>query len=486
VDAILERRDMEAGHAGRPGPALTIALAITLSGLLAAASALAAGPLPRPSRAASVVEEILGRGPHAGECERCHTTHGGSDLPQQYALVGPDDNSLCASCHTEPWKGGSYGDIWSYTRSSHGVDPAAVWPGPDPVGRTEPDAAGKCLNCHDPHGWTDNLGDIPHLAIAREEALCLRCHDGGPATTIVSVDFAKPYAHPTGRVSGVHKNAAESFSSDFGAAPENRRHAECEDCHNPHIAHRDENGPPSAPDLSRRNLGVSRVRPESAPAGVPRTFTFIAGSDTVSTPVAEYQLCYKCHSSWTVQPGGQTDLAAALNPANPSYHPVEATGRDLSIRLGAFAPGWTASSLTACGDCHGSDYEGSRGTHGSNYEYILKKPYKPSPLPRMMGSDESCFSCHSYEVYANGSASEAVQGESRFNAPGATVGHAGHVGSNDVPCGACHVTHGSATQSHLIVTGRIPGIVSFTETPTGGTCTATCHGPATYAVNYAR
>ena len=482
MDGILEARDREAG---RHGPAAPSTFLIVSSVLLFLAAPSFGAPLPRPSRSSTKLQEVLDRGPHAGECERCHTSHGG-DLPEEYALVGPDDNSLCAKCHNEPWKGGSFGDIWSYTRSSHAIDPAMAWPGPEPAPRTEPGAAGKCLNCHDPHGWTDNLGDIPHLELAREEALCLRCHDGGPATTIVSIDFTKPHAHPAGLVSGVHKGALESYPTDFGAAPENRRHSECEDCHNPHLTHADESGPPRAPDLSKRNLGVSRVRPESAPAGVPRTFTFIAGSDTVSTPVAEYQLCYKCHSSWTVQPGGQTDLAAALNANNPSYHPVEAAGRDATIHLGAFTPGWSPSSLTACGDCHGSDYEGSRGVHGSNYEYILKKPYTPSSLPRMMGSDESCFSCHSYEVYGNGSSPESVQGESRFNAPGAIVGHAGHVGSHDVPCGACHVTHGSATQPHLIVTGRIPGIVSYTESPTGGTCTATCHGPATYAVNYAR
>jgi hypothetical protein len=165
---------------------------------------------------------------------------------------------------------------------------------------------------------------------------------------------------------------------------------------------------------------------------------------------------------------------------------VEAAGRDLSIRLGAFTPGWTATSLTACGDCHGSDFEGSRGPHGSNYDYILRKPYTPSPVPRTMGLDESCFSCHAYDVYANAASPEAVQGESRFSGPGATVGHAGHVDSDRVPCGACHITHGSATQPHLIVTGRVPGIVTYSETPTGGTCTATCHGPASYTVTYAR
>jgi hypothetical protein len=74
---------------------------------------------------------------------------------------------------------------------------------------------------------------------------------------------------------------------------------------------------------------------------------------------------------------------------------------------------------------------------------------------------------------------------SRFNAPGAVRGHAGHVGLQ-IPCYACHTTHGSTTLPHLIVTGRNPGILSYSESPTGGTCTATCHVARTYNTNYAR
>jgi hypothetical protein len=36
------------------------------------------------------------------------------------------------------------------------------------------------------------------------------------------------------------------------------------------------------------------------------------------------------------------------------------------------------------------------------------------------------------------------------------------------------------------VTGRNPGILSYSESPTGGTCTATCHVATTYNTNYAR
>ena len=232
---------------------------------------------------------------------------------------------------------------------------------------------------------------------------------------------------------------------------------------------------------------MSRVIVQNGGPGAPPSFSFVAGSDTLTAPVAEYQLCFKCHSSWTTQPSGQTDLALALNPANASYHPVEAPGRDATIMAGAFVPGWSAGSLTRCGDCHGGDQAGAaRGPHGSSYRYILKQPYTASSQPRAMSSQEICFACHAFDVYANPNATDAVRAYSRFNRPGAGMGHAEHVGGQNVPCYACHVTHGVADRSHLVATGRSPGILSFSETIGGGTCQPTCHDSRSYTINYAR
>ena len=103
-----------------------------------------------------------------------------------------------------------------------------------------------------------------------------------------------------------------------------------------------------------------------------------------------------------------------------------------------------------------------------------------------MGSDELCFSCHAYDVYANPTALPATRAASRWNGPGVANGHAEHVGNAQVPCWACHVTHGSALQPYLIATGRNPGRIAYTSTAAGGTCTTTCHGVETYTLNYAR
>lgn len=455
--------------------------------VLGALGLLSAAPRFRPVADPAKIARLLAQGPHEGECERCHTAHAeGQPAPQPKALIGPNDNQLCDRCHTTAWAGGSYAGTWLYAGSAHGSSRVMVWPGPDPPARIEADAAGKCVNCHDPHGREDAGGRIPRLANAREEKLCLTCHDGHPAATDIRADLQKPFRHPASDYAGRHEGPGESLPEQFGVTPLVRRHAECEDCHDPHVLRQDPALGPSGIAASTTTLGVSRVAVLNGPAGSPPAYAFLAGRDTLTPPVAEYQLCFKCHSSWTTQPAGQTDLARVLNPANPSYHPVEATGRNPGVSAAAFVPGWSASSLTRCGDCHGSDFGTTRGPHGSIHRHILRRPYVDSPAAREMTQDELCFACHSHDVYANPLAPELVLAASRFNPPATSRGHAGHVGTDRVPCYACHVSHGSTVQPHLIATGRNPGIVSYMQTPMGGTCAPSCHGSRPYTVNYAR
>jgi len=453
---------------------------------LLAFGALAAAPRAlRPPRDPAVLKALLDAGPHAGDCSQCHTAHA-DEQPDAYpnALVGPNDNALCEHCHATDWAGGSFGGDALYRGTGHGSSTAMIWPGPDPPMRIEPDAATKCLNCHDPHGWTDALGAIPELGLQREEKLCLTCHDGSPASTDIASALHLPYRHPTADYTGRHSGPLESQPTDFGVSPVNNRHAECEDCHDPHVSRADAG--PLGNEASKLTLGASRVLVSNGVAGSRPLYTFVPGSDTLTTPDAEYQLCFKCHSSWTTQPAGQTDLALALNPANPSIHPVEDTGRNPMISVAAFAPGWTASSITRCGDCHGADFGSVLGPHGSVNQFLLRRPSPASADPRTMGSNELCFLCHSYDVYANPASPASVRAASRWNAPTVENGHAEHVGSEQVPCWACHVTHGSSTLPYLMVTGRSPGLLAYTSDATGGSCTTSCHVTETYRVNYAR
>jgi len=474
--------------AARRAGATVRALVGTACGALAVLAMVGAAPRLHVPRDAAVIRHVLGLGAHTGDCSQCHSAHG-DDQPIVYpnALTGPNDNSQCLSCHPTLGPGESFFGNGLYLGTSHGSDPRMVWPGPNPPMRVELDAPTKCLNCHDPHGWMDGDSLVPHLALAREEKLCLTCHDGHPAATDVRTELAMPFRHPVTDYQGRHEGANEFQPSQFGVVPLNRRHSECEDCHNPHVSRADAPGAPAGGDASKTTLGVSRVVVLNGAAGSPPTYTFIPGSDTLTTPNAEYQLCFKCHSSWTTQPGGQSDLARLLNPANPSFHPVEGVGQNSGVMPLAFVPGWSAASLTRCGDCHGSDVASVRGVHGSIYPAILKRSSVTSPGSHITTPDELCFSCHAYGVYADPASSSIERSQSRFNAPAVTFGHAEHVGTAQVPCYACHVTHGSTNQPFLIATGRIPGLIGYTASVDGGTCTSTCHtGAKSYTVNYGR
>jgi hypothetical protein len=175
-----------------------------------------------------------------------------------------------------------------------------------------------------------------------------------------------------------------------------------------------------------------------------------------------------------------------FNSNNRSYHPVEAQGKNTNIAPNAFVNGWTGPSLMYCSDCHTSDDVTVSGPHGSQYRYLLKQPSTASSAKRTMASTELCFNCHRFNTYANEGATAAEKGYSRFNLPATGVGHTKHVGDHQYPCYACHGSHGSTIQPNLIVTGRSPGINSYTQTPTGGTCLPTCHGSQSYQINYAR
>ncbi len=412
------------------------------------------------------------------QCMSCHQLHDSPTSDGSLARIA-DATALCSDCHTLADTSAPA----SHLSPSSGV----LWPGPQYgtrfPGITDASKRGACTNCHQPHGWPDGenpAADYPALLVNREEGLCFACHDGSPAATNVLLQFTKSYRHPTTDYSGRHDPAEGGDAARFGTG---NRHAECEDCHNPHVAGGDGTAP-SAPAASRRIAGVSRVAVTNGAAATVPAFTFRGPQD--GTPASEYELCFKCHSSWTTQPAGQPDMAVRFNTSNPSFHPVEAPGKNTNIRAGGFVNGWSASSTVYCTDCHTSEDPTVRGPHGSQYAYLLKRPFVASSSRRTMASTEECFDCHSFNTYANTQSSDTVQGYSRFNRPSFEEGHSFHVVEKRAPCYACHDSHGSGSLPHLIVTGRNPGINSYTETSTGGSCSPTCHERESYRLNYAR
>jgi predicted CXXCH cytochrome family protein len=399
-----------------------------------------------------------------GACLQCHdglhAMHSGAASPSSdSALFAPNDNDLCLSCHAGPSAGAIFPGGAPWAQGAHARSQDAT----------------RCVTCHDPHGNRDKAGLIPSLLSERDSALCIACHDGSRGKDIRR-ELEKPYRHASGRN---RHQAGEITPSSFSTTAGNR-HAECVDCHNPHRLDSDP-APPSPPQASNRLANVSRLQVANGGAGAAPTYVWRTPDDGAFAN--EYEICFKCHSSWTTQPPGQSNLAALTNPANASFHPIQAPGKNPAIDPAAFVNGYTAQSMVLCTDCHSSDDRSIRGPHGSSYPYLLKKPSATTLTAQPATPEDLCFECHSFATYAATNASDAEQRASRFNAPQAR-GHNFHSGQARIPCYACHETHGS-NRPALIAT-RPFAIIGFTQTASGGTCTSSCHVSRTYMVNYSR
>lgn len=396
-----------------------------------------------------------------GDCTQCHdhSTGDRSVATNGYGLFTRDDNNLCFVCHALPSEDGVFPSGATWQQSSHAL------------ARRQGDA-GNCVACHDPHGVKDAKGVIPAMLAGRESDLCVKCHDGSRAADIRD-QLTKPYWHGM-NARGSHDTHEGSDPAKFAAIPVQNRHVECSDCHNSHRAIK-ERLAPDAPAASSLLAGVSRIEVSNNGAGLAPRYTFRPADDP--SQANEYEICFKCHSGWTKQPAGQTDIALVTNPNNPSYHPIQAAGKNPKIDPNAFVNGYEADSIITCTACHGGDDPTVTGMHGSSYRSILKKASGTT------AKDDICFSCHSYDVYGNATATQDVQRASRFNAG---VGHAFHAGAKSIACSSCHDTHGSTRLPFLIAKNRFPGITTYVQTPTGGTCTSSCHASQTYTITYPR
>jgi predicted CXXCH cytochrome family protein len=416
-----------------------------------------------------------------GDCGHCHgaardPTGRRGDGGGHARLAGGNDNGLCTGCHKHP--GPSYLGDARYAESAHGRSPAAVWPGPVPRARSSEDA-GKCVNCHDPHGMKDGKGLVPSLMRRRGVAQCLTCHRGDPAPDVAS-SFARAFRHPL---------VADPAPAALGSSPSSLAgpggvldpsvaagDATCSACHNPHVAGQDTVRPVTAGAL-RSLAGVARVLPAGSAAGSGRTFTLALGSE--GRMVREYEVCFKCHSGGTRRPVRGADLAALFNPANPSFHPVEAQGRNRSVERRAFTQGWSGERLVTCSDCHGSDDETQRGPHGSANAHILRRQQPSGPADQQVQETDLCFACHAYRTY----------GEAKVGAVYSRwAGHGSH-SARGTTCWTCHDAHGSATLPALLVS-RPSGLAAYSQDLSGGTCTTTCHTRtstrSTYRASYSR
>ena len=170
-----------------PGSSLVWALLALAIVALVPGSAAAKGNAFRQTAHGDPVRGVSRvAGARPGQCIHCHGRPKDArpgDGRGHMSLFLPNDNDLCLECHRSPprsartWLGPQL-----YDESAHAQDRAMAWPG---LARTRSAGdAGKCINCHDPHGTRDDAGVVPSMLRARGAALCLACHDGDPGRDI--------------------------------------------------------------------------------------------------------------------------------------------------------------------------------------------------------------------------------------------------------------------------------------------------------------
>lgn len=302
-----------------------------------------------------------------------------------------------------------------------------------------------------------------------EENSCVPCHSsdaersrmsaskllrtvGRTTMNDIAAELRKPYRHPVFEVRGAHR-FGEILPEELINAT---RHSECVDCHDPHVT---EQGRPFA-GLQGRRVG-----------------------NLLADIVNEYELCFKCHATSANLPQSSTNKAEEFRTTNPSFHPLQAEGKQVfivSLKKPYAARKQNPDDLTtiSCSDCHGSDDKnGPKGPHGSRFRGLLKYNYQMED-----GRSESdyeyslCYQCHDRTSILN---NESFTFHSQHIQGNRAKGQAG------TSCMTCHDAHGSSTSPYLIRFNEIivrPNTEYKLEyeqigvSARHGKCSLNCHG----------
>jgi predicted CXXCH cytochrome family protein len=379
------------------------------------------------------------------QCTTCHDPH--EDKFGKFLTMSNSESAVCRTCHLI--------DGWS--TSAHAASSASL--GGARGDKWDNITAGtvrqaSCEACHRPH----NAGGRERLMRREaEEDNCLSCHDGSVARGNLAAELTKISVHPVRATTGIHSPAEKPASMP--------KHVECTDCHDPHRA-------------TAGRAVAPNIRPST------RGATGITGADT--TPIEatyEYQICYKCHTGITTVRAPlvnrvivNADVSQEFARSNPSYHPIEASGRSTDVP--SLLQPLKTTSVIYCTDCHSSDStaQGTRGPHGSPYRPLLIRNY--TTIDNTFESPTAfalCYGCHSRT---------SILADQSFKF------HKLHVQGKRNPCYLCHTPHGiSASQgtlrnnAHLINFDRV-AVLPFNRTGPvyvnlgthRGSCTLRCHG----------
>ncbi len=407
-----------------------------------AALATTRGELVDP---ASLPADVHLDGARRLQCTACHDPH---DATYRKFLRRDDRfGALCTACHRPK----------NWTGSAHAMS-SATWSGtgtnPWPTGPFTTVAEGGCESCHRPHAASQ---PVRLLSSAQERGVCLVCHNGAVASKNLESEFLKSSVHPVASTDGIHQPLENPSTM--------ARHVSCADCHNPHQVAGTSANLPLVPGRLRGVRGVD------------------LGGSAVSEARYEYEVCLKCHgirdqaTPGVVRQDDTRNVRVEINPGNASYHSVAAAGKHLTIQ--GLQPGYTASSLIGCSDCHNNDDWTSagvrpKGPHGSRFAPILDREYQQGdPVTASLQAYALCYKCHN---------STTLLTSGRFP-------HKDHVQEKQTSCAVCHDAHGSRQNIRLInfmlrdKTGKVVvspnrnGLIQFTPTEPGrGECSLTCHG----------
>lgn len=386
------------------------------------------------------------------QCTTCHDPH--QDQLPNFLRMSNEFGALCTACHR----------LRNWKDSTHATS-TAIWKGvmsnPWPDGAFPTVAQNACLNCHRPHaaGHPERL-----LAQSMEPDNCNICHNSSVTNKDVADEFLKPSHHPIESSQWTHDPKEVPV-----LMPD---HVTCVDCHNPHQT-TSTAAPTAAPSASGRLRGVQGVT--------------LSGSviDSVNN---EYEVCLKCHGMkepttvGEIRQDNTRNIRLEIALINPSFHPIAAPGKNTTIA--GLEPGYTASSMILCTDCHNNDQWtpaglAPRGPHGSRYEPILVQEFQAGdPSPESFSTYALCYNCHDR-------ATLFTDGPGRFP-------HNSHVVLQNTSCAVCHDAHGSRQNPHLInfmlrakagntvvspsvQSGRLQYVPDPTN-PGHGSCYLNCHG----------
>ncbi len=293
------------------------------------------------------------------ECISCHEPH--NNQYSKFLRISNTDAAVCKFCHNKT----------NFTTSIHDISTSSYTP-PGDTATTVGERA--CLACHKPHSGAGK----PYALSGIEQNTCYNgtntgCHGASAlqAANRIEPELQKIWSHPTNTTNGLHKDiSGGEAASQLGSS---NRHAECQDCHNPHQAQqavtKATRGALRISAALRGSWGVEPAWPAPTTSMTNNNLTWSAPTvySKVMNPTDEYQVCLKCHSGYVSLPVGKRDIAAEINYQYKSYHGIVPGGTTNTYVTPTTAnEPWGSNKRVWCSDCHGSESSSSpQGPHGS-------------------------------------------------------------------------------------------------------------------------